>query len=53
MRFKTVLTVSALFAVMVAVAVLGPSSDLSDAASQKWVTSNCDGMDVVYTDGND
>lgn len=53
MRFKTVLTVSALFAVMVAVAVLGPSSDLSDAVSQKWVTSNCNGMDVVYTDGND
>lgn len=53
MRFKTVLTVSALFAVVLAAALLGPSSDMSDAASQKWATSNCNGMNVEYTDGND
>ena len=52
MRFKTVLAVSALFAVMLAVAVLGPSSDVSDAASQRWESSDCSGLTVEYTDGN-
>ena len=52
MRSKTVLAVSALFAVVLAAAVLGPSSDVSDAASQRWESSDCSGMSVEYTDGN-
>ena len=52
MRAKTVLAVSALFAVVLAVAVLGPSSDMSDAASQRWEPYDCSGMTVEYTDGN-
>lgn len=52
MRAKTVLAVSALFAVVLAVAVLGPSSDMSDAASQRWESYDCSGMSVEYTDGN-
>ena len=52
MRSKTVLAVSALFAVVLAAAVLGPFSDMSDAASQRWESSDCSGMSVEYTDGN-
>jgi len=52
MRSKTVLAVSVLFAVVLAAAVLGPSSDMSDAASQRWESSDCSGMTVEYTDGN-
>ena len=52
MRSKTVLAVSALFAVVLAAAVLGPSSDMSDAASQRWESSDCVGLTAEYTDGN-
>lgn len=52
MRYKTVLAVSALFAVVLAAAVLGLSSDVSDAASEKWISSECNGLSVSYTDGN-
>jgi hypothetical protein len=51
MRYKTVLAVSALFAVMLAVAVLGPSSDMSDAVSERWITEENNGMAVEYNGG--
>lgn len=52
MSYKAVLTVSALFAAVLAVAVLVPSSDVSDAASEKWIVDESNGLNVEYGGGN-
>ena len=52
MRYKTVLAVTALLAVTMMAAVLGPSTDVSDAASQEWIAEQNDGVTVTYDGGN-
>ena len=52
MRYKTVLAVTALLAITMMAAVLGPSTDVSDAASQEWIVEQNDGVTVSYDGGN-
>ena len=51
MRYRTVLTATALLTLMVASALLMPA-DMSDASSQEWIAEENNGMTVVY-DGGD
>ncbi len=52
MKIKTVLMVSVLVAMLSAATVLIPSADVSDASSQRWTASDCNGMTASYTDGS-
>ena len=52
MKIRTVLTVSVLVAVLSAAAVLVPSADMSDASSERWTASDCNGISASYTDGD-